>query len=242
MSDKWVPSVADRHNQEQVRSFYEKGVWRNEVLSDLLDKWSAKWPEKVVFSDGRNTLTYADFRGQAYRLAAALRRLGVEAGDRVLVQLPNWCEFAITYAALARIGAVMVPVGMVYRHDEITYITNHSGAKGIVATGTFRTFDHLAMIRQTRPQCPTVEFVLVARGEAGSDERAFTELSQPEAGVASSAQLRHLTRATSASLRPGPNRVQRAATTRSTHFERRWNFLRRRLGRPKTMSHSWPRL
>ena len=53
MSDMWVPSVADRHNEEQVRSFYERGVWRNEVLSDLLDKWSAKWPEKVVFSDGR---------------------------------------------------------------------------------------------------------------------------------------------------------------------------------------------
>jgi cyclohexanecarboxylate-CoA ligase/acyl-CoA synthetase len=180
----WVPSVADRHNEEQVRSFYEKGVWRNEVLSDLVDKWSAKWPEKIVFSDGRNTVTYADFRGQAYRLAAALRRMGVEAGDRVLTQLPNWCEFAITYAALARIGAVMVPVGMVYRHDEITYITNHSGAKGIVATGAFRTFDHLAMIRQIRPQCPTVEFVLVARGEAGPGEQVFTEVSQPEAGAA----------------------------------------------------------
>jgi acyl-CoA synthetase (AMP-forming)/AMP-acid ligase II len=72
---------------------------------------------------------------------------------------------------------------MVYRHDEITYITNHSAAKGIVTTGLFRTFDHLAMVRQIRPQCPSVEFVVVARAEASPDEHIFTELSQPEAGA-----------------------------------------------------------
>jgi cyclohexanecarboxylate-CoA ligase/acyl-CoA synthetase len=179
----WVPSVADRHDDKHVSSFYASGVWRREVLSDLLDRWCDQWPQKVALSDGHDEWTYAEFRGQAYRLAAALRSMGVEAGDRVLTQLPNWCEFAITYAALARIGAVMVPVGMVYRHDEITYIANHSAARGIVATGLFRTFDHLGMVRQIRPQCPSVEFVVAARAEPGPDERAFTELSRPDAGA-----------------------------------------------------------
>src|ERR1700704_1104898 len=112
MNDLWVPSVADRHDEEHVKSYYANGVWRTEVLSDLLDQWSEQRPEKVAVSDGHNELTYAELRGQAYRLAAALRRMGVEAGDRVVMQLPNWSEFIVTYAALARIGAVLVPVGM----------------------------------------------------------------------------------------------------------------------------------
>ena len=104
MSERWIPSVADRYDDEQVRSFYESGVWRPEVHSDLLDAWCLSQPQNVAVSDGTGELTYAELRGQAYRLAATLRQMGVQAGDRVVLQLPNWCEFAVTYAALARIG------------------------------------------------------------------------------------------------------------------------------------------
>src|ERR1700682_5763856 len=170
MSERWMPSVADRYDDEKVRSFYDSGVWRPEVHSDLLDAWCLRQPQKVAVSDGTSELTYAELRGQSYRLGAALRRMGVEAGDRVVVQLPNWCEFAVTYAALARIGAVMVALMTVYRHDEIAYIAELTAAKGIVTTGLFRNFDHLGMVRNILPQCPSLELVIVARtvpGEPG---------------------------------------------------------------------------
>jgi cyclohexanecarboxylate-CoA ligase/acyl-CoA synthetase len=183
MNDPWVPSVADRHDEVHVKSFYDSGIWRTEVLSDLLDRWCAQRPRKVAVSDGQGELTYAELRGQAYRLAAALRRLGVEAGDRVVMQLPNWCEFIVTYAALARIGAVLVPVGMYYRHDEVAYIAGESAAKGIVTTGVFRKFDHLSMAREIRSECPSLEFVVAARSEPGPGEHAFAELARPEAGT-----------------------------------------------------------
>src|SRR6202171_5787510 len=170
MSERWMPSVAARYDDEKVRSFYDSGVWRPEVHSDLLDAWCLRQPQKVAVSDGTSELTYAELRGQSYRLGAALRRMGVEAGDRVVVQLPNWCEFAVTYAALARIGAVMVALMTVYRHDEIAYIAELTAAKGIVTTGLFRNFDHLGMVRNILPQCPSLELVIVARtvpGEPG---------------------------------------------------------------------------
>jgi cyclohexanecarboxylate-CoA ligase/acyl-CoA synthetase len=166
-----------------VRSFYESGVWRSEVHSDLLDHWCRRQPQRVLVSDGYAELTYAELRGQAYRMAAALRRMGVEAGDRVVVQLPNWNEFAVTYAALARIGAVMVPMMTVYRHDEVAYIAGLTAARGIVTSGSFRKFDHLAMVREIRPQCPSLEFVLAVRTDPGPGELAYTELTRPEAGT-----------------------------------------------------------
>ena len=183
MSERWMPSVADRYDDEKVRSFYDSGVWRPEVHSDLLDAWCLRQPQKVAVSDGTSELTYAELRGQSYRLGAALRRMGVEAGDRVVVQLPNWCEFAVTYAALARIGAVMVALMTVYRHDEIAYIAELTAAKGIVTTGLFRNFDHLGMVRNILPQCPSLEFVIVARTDPGAGEFAFADLARPEAGT-----------------------------------------------------------
>ena len=156
MSDTGVPKVGDRHSVDRVKTFYEQGFWRHEILTDLLDKWCERQPDHTFVSDGDGSLSYAELRGQAYRLAAMLRQRSIAAGDRVVVQLPNWREFAVAYVALARLGAVMIPLMSVYRHDEVAYIASFSGAKGIVTPGVFRGFDHLAMVREIRPQCPAL--------------------------------------------------------------------------------------
>ena len=104
--------------------------------------------DRVLLTDGYGALTATQLREQAYRLAAALRRLGVEAGDRVQVQLPNWNEFVVVYVALARIGAVLVPTMPIYRHDEVLYVLQHSGAKVSVVAGEFRGFDYPEMIAE----------------------------------------------------------------------------------------------
>ncbi|MGH8998216.1 MAG: AMP-binding protein [Acidimicrobiia bacterium] len=177
MSAPWVPSVADRYDDETVKRFYDEGFWRDEVLTDYLDRWCQSQPETVYATDGHLTLTYAELQGRAYRLAAALRRLGVGAGDRVVVQLPNWSEFAVSYVALARLGAILVPIMTIYRHDEVAYIADFAGARGIVTTGDFRGFDYLGMVREIRPQCGSVRFVVAVRASAGPDELTFEELT-----------------------------------------------------------------
>ena len=188
----WMPQVGDRHSDDAVKAFYDNGFWRHEVLTDLLERWCERQPDQTFVSDGDGSLTYAELRGQAYRLAAALRQRGIGAGDRVVVQLPNWREFVVLYVALARIGAVMVPVMPVYRHDEVGYIASFAGAKAIVTPGVFRNFDHLAMIREIRPQCPALDLVLTVRAGPGSgpgargvpgDEVALADLTRPEAGA-----------------------------------------------------------
>ena len=50
------------------------------------------------------------------------------------------------YVALARIGAVLVPTMPIYRHDEVLYVLQHSGAKVSVVAGEFRGFDYPDMI------------------------------------------------------------------------------------------------
>ena len=182
MSETFIPTVEERHRPETVRGFYAAGMWRDEVLTTILDQWCARQPERTYVSDGHGELTYAQLRGQAYRLAARLHEFGVGRGDRVVVQLPNWNEFAVIYVALVRLGAILVPIMPVYRHDEVAYITEHTAARGLFTTGVFRGFDHLAMVRELRPQLTSLRFVGAVRAEAGVGELALTDLTEPQAG------------------------------------------------------------
>ena len=93
-----VPRPEDVYDAETVAGFRAAGYWRDETLSASVDRLAGQdW----ALTDGYGALTGAQLREQAYRLAAALRWLGVEAGDRVQVQLPNWNEFVVVYVALA---------------------------------------------------------------------------------------------------------------------------------------------
>src|SRR5207302_6871454 len=116
-----------------------------------------------LVTDGVGRLTYGQARGEAYRLAAELRRMGVEHRDRVLVQLPNWNEFVVIYLAAIRAGAVLVPIMPIYRHDEVGYILERSEARVAFTTGECRGFDHLQMFRELLNTRPELEHLVVVR-------------------------------------------------------------------------------
>ncbi|MBF4478180.1 acyl-CoA synthetase [Rhodococcus rhodochrous J3] len=166
----------DRYSANTLHAFRSNGYWRDESLTEHVDRWTETDPDFVAVTDGYSVLTRGELRAQAYRLAASLRKLGVAPGDRVQVQLPNWNEFVVIYVAAARIGAVVVPTMPVYRHDEVRYVLQHSGAKISFVTEEFRKFRYADMLAEIRGELPGLEHVVVVRGEAGADELAFESL------------------------------------------------------------------
>ena len=124
-----------RFGADAVRLFREKGWWRDDALTDYLDRWADAQPDHLAVSDGTVVLDYANLRAQAYRFGAALRRLGVQPGERVSVQLPNWSEFVVAYLAIERIGAVIVPIMPIYRHREVTHALNQAGVVAVITAG-----------------------------------------------------------------------------------------------------------
>jgi len=159
----------DRYSEETIAGFRSDGFWRDGSLAGHLDHWAAERGDHRAVSDGYGELTWSQLRGEAYRLAARLRELGIEPGDRVQTQLPSWTEFVVLYAALARIGAVLVPTMPIYRGDEVRYSINHAEAKISVVTGTYRKFDYLEMVREIRPDCPSLQHVIAVRADPGDD-------------------------------------------------------------------------
>jgi acyl-CoA synthetase (AMP-forming)/AMP-acid ligase II len=105
-------------------------------------------PDHVVLGDdyGR-TLTRAELRDEAERVAAAFAARGVRAGTVVSWQLPTTLEAIVLLVALARLGAVQNPIIPILRHREVGFITRQVGTQLFVGPGTWRGFDYTSMVR-----------------------------------------------------------------------------------------------
>ncbi|MFL0180595.1 (2,3-dihydroxybenzoyl)adenylate synthase [Mycobacterium sp. SMC-15] len=130
---------------ERAVAYRAAGYWSGRPLASLLDDAAARWPERPAVIDGGATLSYAQLDAGAERAAAGLHRLGVGAGDRVLLQLPNSCAFAVTLFGLLRVGAVPVLCLPGHRAAEIGHLAAVSDAVGIVIPDTTAGFDYPAM-------------------------------------------------------------------------------------------------
>ncbi|MCU1438555.1 MAG: cyclohexanecarboxylate-CoA ligase [Naasia sp.] len=165
-----------RYSAEQVAGFRRSGEWESGSLAATAASFASTDPDHLAVSDGYGSLTRGALHGQAMRLALSLRKLGISAGDRVQVQLPNWNEYVVIYLALARLGAVLVPTMPVYRGDEVKFVIDNSGARVSIVTPDFRHFDYAAMIDEIRETTPGIEHVIVVRGAAAGDHLSYDDL------------------------------------------------------------------
>lgn len=90
--------------------------------------------DKIAFSffEDDEHVSYRQFDELSNRLAHALAGLGVRHGSHVAVMLPNRMEYPVTWVALAKLGAVMVPVNTRYTPDELTYALIDSDSEFLV--------------------------------------------------------------------------------------------------------------
>ncbi|MFY0406651.1 AMP-binding protein [Solicola sp. PLA-1-18] len=103
------------------------------TVVEALDRAASSWPDRVAwrFDPGR-TLTFTEVARDVGRLAAALAADGVGPGDRVAVLLPNRAEHPLTWLALMRLGAAMVPVNVRYRSADAAHVLTLTGATRVV--------------------------------------------------------------------------------------------------------------
>ncbi|MEV4223143.1 acyl-CoA synthetase [Nonomuraea sp. NPDC049725] len=105
---------------------------RQHAIGDLLRRSAARFPGKtaIVFGDLRQS--YADLDRTVNRTANALAARGVGKGDRFALFSHNHHAFVVAHFALARLGAVSVPINFMLGADEVAYILEHSGATGML--------------------------------------------------------------------------------------------------------------
>ncbi|MEV6982995.1 AMP-binding protein [Sphaerisporangium sp. NPDC051017] len=126
---------------ERAERYHAEGWWRGETFADDLWAAAAETPDKTAFITWRHaerrevTLTYGALAGYVARLSEGLRDLGVEPGDAVAFQLPNWWETAALHLACLDAGAVSVPLMMTLGAREMELILSGTRARVCVAAG-----------------------------------------------------------------------------------------------------------
>ena len=118
-----------------------------QTLGDLLRRTRQRYPNKLAIRCGSIDWTYAEFDDVCNQLAAGLAHCGIEIGDRIAVISRNSHAVAALRFAVARLGAVLVPVNFMLNADEARYILQHSGARmlcvdsGLAALGAAASVD-----------------------------------------------------------------------------------------------------
>jgi len=102
-------------------------------LVDLLDESVTRWSGRDAISFFGATLTYRELGERVARVANGLKSLGVKAGDRVALVMPNAPQHVIAFYAVLRLGAAVVEHNPLYTRDELEVQFRDHGAQVVIA-------------------------------------------------------------------------------------------------------------
>ena len=164
---------------DQYDALYRGFAWQVPADFNLFDVCCARWAERTpdataitwAREDGSvATLSYAQLLRDASRLAHALRRLGVARGDRVAVVMPQRFETAIAHMAIHQLGAVAMPLSMLFGPEALEYRLNDSAARVAITDESA-----IANLLAARTACPGLRSVLAAGAAQGQGDLDWAE-------------------------------------------------------------------
>ncbi|MCW5661138.1 MAG: AMP-binding protein [Burkholderiaceae bacterium] len=129
------------------------------TVASLLDSRAAAAPQRECLVFEQQSIGYAQLRERVGRAAAWLQARGVRTGDRIGVMSTNHPSTVVLLLALARIGAVMVPVNPDYKAAEAGYVFGHAEVSGILCSP-----DALPTVRAAIAALPQAPWLVLNRG------------------------------------------------------------------------------
>ena len=129
---------------------------------ELLDKQiAAGRGDRPAILFGDRVITYKQLLGAANKIGNALKKLGVEETDRVMLRSPTVPPALFTNFGALRLGAVFVPTSHMLSPTEVAHIANNAEAKVMVVANAF-----LENVIKARPNLKTVQHIVVFGGQA----------------------------------------------------------------------------
>jgi 2,3-dihydroxybenzoate-AMP ligase len=167
------------YEKEDAELYVRRRWWTGQTFGDLLDKAADMYPERLAVVDNQKRLTYGELRDTADRLAIALLNLGIKPLDRILLQLPNWHEFAFIYFALQKIGAIPVILIDRYRQYEANHLCRLVQASAWIAPEAVGKVDYRSVIHDVLKNNPQTRHVIMVRAGESCPYHRLEDLIAP---------------------------------------------------------------
>lgn len=148
----------------------------------VADDWAAKFPERVCLQhfspDGQHlSMTYGELSAQSSALAEALTELGVIRGDRVALLMPQCFETVIAHVAIYKMGAIALPLALLFGEEALEYRLRDAGAR-VIVTNSFG----LQRLKAIKARLPALQTVISADGP-GPDVIGFRSMIEGRSGM-----------------------------------------------------------
>ncbi|SPF31968.1 Long-chain fatty-acid-CoA ligase [Syntrophobacter sp. SbD1] len=134
-------------------------------------------PDKVAVTYNDRTYTYDTFNRTVNRMANGLRELGTQKGEKVALMMTNTDAFPVCYFALAKIGAVIVPVNFRLVASEVNYILKQSESVAVITDDTFEQ-----IIQEAIKDVPAVRHVITAPAAKVAGHLSFHNVLSADEG------------------------------------------------------------
>ena len=125
--------------------------WRSLTLTALLDDVAARFPGRPFVITEQETVSYGELARRSAGLARGLIERGVRPGDRVALVLPNGTDIIAARFAVARAGAVAVPISFRLHAGELAGVLGQARATALITMEQFREIDALAALDRIVP-------------------------------------------------------------------------------------------
>src|SRR5450432_2797088 len=108
-------------------------------LAIVLSENAQRFPDRTAVICDDRQLTYGELETITNQLANSLTKLGLHAGQKMLLMLPNIPEFVMGYFGILKPGGVVVPINILYKAREIEFLLSDSEAIGLIACTEYLT-------------------------------------------------------------------------------------------------------
>src|ERR1700675_1354029 len=134
-------------------------------IAELLRHHAAARGGKVAYRDAQTAVTYGELNEHTGKLAGHLADNGIAANDTVAIMLPNSVPWVESCLAIARAGAIGVPISYDSTEAEIAYRLADAGCKAV-----FTTAERGDLFARLKAQAPNLQTLIVTdRGACGTD-------------------------------------------------------------------------
>ena len=157
--------------RDTYRALYDDFRWqipaRFNIGVAVSDAWATREPDRVALLDYQpdgtsGHLTYGELARQSNALANGLRAAGVGRGDRVAMLMPQCFETAIAHVATYKLGAIAVPLALLFGVEALEYRFQTAGVKAVVTNAS-----GLAKLKPILSRLPMLQTIVSTDGDDG---------------------------------------------------------------------------
>ncbi|MBX3568784.1 MAG: AMP-binding protein [Rhizobiaceae bacterium] len=153
--------------EELYRGFRWNVPARFNIGVEIADRWAAGEPDRIALLEYRPHgeaagLTFGELATVSNRLASALSRRGVSRGDRVALLLPQGFEAAVSHVAIYKLGAIAVPLALLFGVEALEYRLQTAGVRAVITNENGAT-----KLKRIAARLPQLELIASVDGDDG---------------------------------------------------------------------------